>query len=366
MKFSSYKGVGLYARIFLAVLFVQIIYQSIDIILYALGTVNPRLLAPPPIEKFLSGKLTLFISTLIVAFCIILLLEIPGKRSWIGWWQIILMVVVCYPGSIAISVLYRILRNGFDAEVFQGERLVTNFAQYPSLMSCLLVYGILLFWARSREEHENALKARSLMDEAKWKMLRYQVNPHFLFNSLNSIMALINRDKDLARSVVNELASYFRYTLSWNDKSVIPLAEEINAVTHYLEIQKIRFEDRLCYSVSCEKELEELQIPIFSLQTLVENAVKYGLKSQPGPVTLKLSARIERGWNLISVSNTGRIYYRDKALPSENNDGTGSGLTNLKARLDLMYPGLNNFSLVEQDDNVIAEIRIAIGSLSKL
>ncbi|HPF01766.1 MAG TPA: histidine kinase [Bacteroidales bacterium] len=259
---------------------------------------------------------------------------------------------------MASKFLYTVLRSGFSGNEFVDFSFLSGLANYPSLLNALLAYGLTVYWNTARIEHENALKAEALLKDARWQMLRYQVNPHFLFNSLNSIMALINRDKDLARSMVNELASYFRYTLSWNDLSVISVQEEINAVSHYLEIQKIRFKDKLIYQVEADEMAKNIQIPIFGLQTMVENAVKYGLKTSSGTVKVIISVSKKEDYCEITVSNSGKLWHNSNIDEKSNNSGTGTGLLNLQGRLELLYGGKSHFQIKEENDIVTATIKI--------
>jgi LytS/YehU family sensor histidine kinase len=171
-------------------------------------------------------------------------------------------------------------------------------------------------------------------------------------------MALINRDQDLARSMVNELASYFRYTLSWNDLSVISVQEEINAVSHYLEIQKIRFKDKLEYHIEADETAVNVQIPIFGLQTMVENAVKYGLKTSSGTVKVVVSVSKKEDYCEIMVSNSGNLWRNSTDDEKLSNSGTGTGLLNLQGRLELLFGGKSHFQIKEENDNVIATIKI--------
>ena len=355
---TGYRRIPLYIRISLSILIIELFYSSIYFTLYFAGLkVTPEGLTEP-FSEVLFRRVIRVVATLVVAAIMIALLEIPRKRVHARWWHLLLLGFICYPGSMAISILYRFL-SSLD-NVLKGLQFGMS-VYYTDLLLALLAYGFTVMWETAREEYENSLKADAYAKEAKWQMLRYQVNPHFLFNSLNSIMALINRDKDQARYVVNELSSYFRYTLSWNDSSVIPLSEEIKAVSHYLEIQKIRFEERLKYTIRIEKDLNDLEIPIFGLQTLVENGVKFGLKTCSGIVNIIIEAERIGNFRVITVSNSGRIFSPENGKDSAYKDGTSSGLTNLKGRLEIMYPG-SVFELFAKEEMVIARIKIGLNS----
>lgn len=363
----GYHNLPLIVKVVISVFIVLLLTYSIEIIIFLMMTPeNGSQEMTFSFETLGKGLAYFLIANLLVSMILISLFELSRKHVTIRWWHILLLLVICFPASIASKIVYTILRTGFRGGEFVDFSFFSGLANYPSLLSAMLAYGITVYWNVARIEHENAVRAEALLKDARWQMLRYQVNPHFLFNSLNSIMALINRDKDLARSVVNELASYFRYTLSWNNVSVISLQEEINAVSHFLEIQKIRFEDRLVYSIDMEEAAAGILIPIFGLQTLVENAVKYGLKTHSGVVYIRIAARKEKDFYIISVTNSGKLWDVNGKDMEENSFGTGTGLSNLKARLEIMYSGRAIFILEEEDNSVDATIRIPVGSFSSL
>jgi len=307
---------------------------------------------------YLKSFALLFISHMIVATILLLIFEIPRKRIKPRWWHLLLLAIIGYPVSIVTFLVYNILFAGFRSVTVEDFPVFNGLQYYPMVLLILLTYAVILFWENARKERENALKAELLANEAKWQMLRYQVNPHFFFNSLNSIMALINEDTKLARSVVNELSSYFRHTLSWNGTSIITINEELDAVKHYLYIQKIRFEKRLHFSFRIDKEMRDVQIPVFGLQTLVENAIKYGKKTYEGEIEIMISAYMDGVNGIIRVANSGKIYKHENDSPEDDENGTRSGLENLRGRMDLLYPENNSFRLYEDGEMVIAEIRI--------
>jgi sensor histidine kinase YesM len=353
-------------RVAASVLLVLFLTYSIEILIFI--TVVPKDGNPDmtyAFDNLIKGLGYFLTANFIVAMILISLIELTRKQVDFKWWHVLMLVLICFPGSLASKIIYTLMRTGFKGGEFVDFSFMSGLANFPSLLSAMLAYGITVYISVARREHENALKAEALLNDARWQMLRYQVNPHFLFNSLSSIMTLINRDKELARSVVNELASYFRYTLSWNDLSVISLKEEIGAVTHFLEIQKIRFEDKLSYSVETDESVTEIEIPIFGLQTLVENAVKYGRKTHSGVVHIRIATRIEEEFCYISVTNTGRLWHDHDGDSQENRPGTGTGLSNLQARLNLLYSEKAGFTIREENNSVTAEIKIPAGSVSR-
>ena len=175
---------------------------------------------------------------------------------------------------------------------------------WPGAFKSATSYGItLLAWsalylaftyrARLDAETERALRADALASQARLEMLRYQVNPHFLFNALNSIRALIEEDRDKARLMVTELSEFFRYSLLHARSGEIPLEAELEAIRSYLAIQKIRFEERLevTWEVSAGGA-PPARLPGFLVHPLVENAVKHGMETSPMPLRIGIAARL--------------------------------------------------------------------------
>jgi len=185
-----------------------------------------------------------------------------------------------------------------------------------------------------QRETENRLKAQSLTQQAKWMMLRYQVNPHFLFNALNSIRALIGHNDDEARKIVTEMSEYFRYSLSIEKKTLVEVKEEIKAVENYLEIQKIRYQDKLSIKKEVASDVFNCLIPVFSIQTLVENAVKYGLKTHEGTVAIIIKAFFSNNQLNILIKNSGKLI--SPMQENNNENGTNTGIKNLKSRLNYL------------------------------
>ena len=210
------------------------------------------------------------------------------------------------------------------------------------------------------DERERALRALALATEARWKMLRYQVNPHFLFNALNSIRALVDEEPGRARQMITELADFFRYSLLETQASNVPLGDELRAVRSYLEIQRIRFEERLCVGFDVEPRAEAVRLPGFLIHPLVENAVKHGLDTQKGRVELRIRAALVGETLEVEVANTGR-WAAAKEPGAAPVEGTGTGLANVRERLEHAFPGRHRFELREDGGWVRASLSVAVG-----
>ncbi|MGH7491102.1 MAG: two-component regulator propeller domain-containing protein [bacterium] len=205
-------------------------------------------------------------------------------------------------------------------------------------------------------QKRNALQATALANLAQLKLLRYQMNPHFLFNAHNSIRSMILLDKDRAWQMITELSEFFRYTLLNFNKVAASLDEEIKAVDNYLHIEKIRFGDSLTVSFQIDEAARKCSVPAFLFQPLVENAIKYGMQTSTLPLQILVSITLQEGTLSIDVSNTGKL------IPSATHDGQdevhGTSLENIRQRLAIMFEEGYGFQLYEEKGWVHSKIRI--------
>jgi hypothetical protein len=217
------------------------------------------------------------------------------------------------------------------------------------------LYFSFVYRDRANAETERALRATALATEAELAMLRYQVNPHFLFNSLNSLRALIDENPAAARTMVTQLADLFRHSLR-TTRDDLTVGDEIAAIRNYLDIQKIRFDDSLDATVDVDDAAAQTSLAGFLIHPLVENAVKYGRETSDKP--LRVQVRVRRDGNRLDVvvSNTGR-WLEDGA---QNGAGTGTGLRNLRARLAHLYPQRHTLALGAVDGGVRAHLTLEV------
>jgi two-component system, LytTR family, sensor kinase len=226
----------------------------------------------------------------------------------------------------------------------------------------LFYFGI-KFWKDWNAEHDRAEKASLLAQSAQLQMLRYQLNPHFLFNSLNSIRAMVEEDKQTTRDMLTELAEFLRYSLVSKNYSDVPLREELNAIRHYFAIEKHRFEEDLELIYDIDPDAEEFPVLSFLIHPLVENAVKHGMRTSPMPLKIKIEAKLNMGNLTVTISNTGKWSPHSDSM---NTNGTGTGLTNIQARLEQAFPGRYRFEIGPKNDGVTAVIEIQRGTPKKL
>jgi len=211
-----------------------------------------------------------------------------------------------------------------------------------------------------KRQEQRARKADSLAQNSQLQMLRYQLNPHFLFNAMNSIRALIDEDDTKAREMITELSEFLRYSLDSKDYSNVPLKHEIEAIQHYFAIQKKRYEDKLEVIYDIDPQAGEFPVLSFLIHPLVENAVKYGMQTSPMPLTILLRAKIRDGALAIEICNTGR-WIEPELREGQIYGGTGTGLENVRRRLENAFPNRHAFEVVEKEGrvHVVLEIRIS-------
>jgi len=250
--------------------------------------------------------------------------------------------------EIAFSALTSPAFN-FASTLARSPRIALDYAMTITAWSGLY-FGI-KSWLAWQRERERALESAAQAAAAQLEVLRYQLNPHFLFNSLNSLRASIDEDPRRARQMVTRLAEFLRYSLLADGAKEVPLHEEIEAAQNYLAIEKVRFEDKLEVEFEAGLEARDFRVPCFLLNPLVENAVKHGFNNSPKPLKIVVAARLENGALLLEVANSGR-------LGGGGENGTRIGLKNLRERLSKAFPGRNSFTLTEADGWVRARISI--------
>lgn len=283
------------------------------------------------------------------------------------WFAVALVAIFgCAVMGTGFFLVYRALVLWFEL-VPAGE----SFLVWPSAARSVLAFTFaLMAWTGvwfGMVLWQASQASQLLVQEAKLQMLAYQLNPHFLFNALTSLRAMIGEDRARARRMVTELAEFLRYALVHRPLERTRLAEELEVIESYLAIEKIRFEDRLVVEFEIDRAVADAPVPAFLLHPLVENALRHGEGGQPGhPLHVRLGARTEADRLVIEVWNSGTLRgasldgHGGAFVPSDNGPtaGSGIGLTNVRARLDALFPGQHRFTLTEVGGGVLARIEL--------
>lgn len=230
-------------------------------------------------------------------------------------------------------------------------RFVWFFPDYVRNLAILLLWGscyaAFCFREISNRSETDRMRLIANSKELQLSTLKNQLNPHFLFNSFNLLRSLVDSDPGTARDAITHLAEMMRHSLSSSTHNTIPLARELEFVESYLALERLRYEERLRISVDVPVSVLGCCIPSMLLYTLVENAVKYGIDQSVHGVDMKCRIWLESARLFVQVSNSGKL-----ALTSKS---AGTGLANIRQRLELLYGNAAFVELHERDKTVVAE-----------
>ena len=194
------------------------------------------------------------------------------------------------------------------------------------------IFFIMLYNSRLQKEHEMLLRAQTSAKEAQLQMLRYQLNPHFMFNTLNAISTLIfKQENDKANEMLDKLCEFFRYSLSQQGAQQSTLKDELDLLDVYLSIEKVRFGDRLSVTLDIDTRAQLAKVPSLFLQPIIENAIKYGVEASKNNGQIHIIAKCHLEQLIIQVADSG------PGLEPSNSKGFGIGLNNTKERLNTMF-----------------------------
>lgn len=221
------------------------------------------------------------------------------------------------------------------------------------MISIVTVISWVWFYIREQQEIENRkMTTEKLAREAELASLRQQLQPHFLFNSLNSISALVGIKPEEARKMIQQLSDFLRGTIRKDDQQYVTFEEELRHLHLYLEIEKVRFGHRLKTEIDQQDETKKMMLPVLLLQPLVENSIKFGLYDTIGEITIRLEAKAADSHLFIRIENP------FDPETSKSKPGTGFGLNSIQRRLYLLY-GRNDLLSTKQHESIFTtEIKI--------
>ena len=215
-----------------------------------------------------------------------------------------------------------------------------------------LAWSFAYLWLKAeilvQKERLQELKAKAEVQQMELQLIRFQLDPHFLFNSLNGIAAEIPAHPKIASNMVDELATYLKYSLDHRHELITPLSVELDATASYLKIQKARFGSKLQTRITAPTTTRKALVPSFILQPIVENAFKYGPGKSSARLTLLITAQMKAGHLILQVRNSGKL--------SSSQKGSGLGLDAVRRRLAIRYPNRHRFTLTEENGYVVANL----------
>lgn len=201
----------------------------------------------------------------------------------------------------------------------------------PIYLAVVSIAHALLFYRRAQARERRSLELEASLAKARLDALAMQLQPHFLFNSLNAIAALVHKDPEAADEMLGALSDFLRMTLESSGEPELPLRRELEFIERYLAIEKVRFGDRLRFTIDVEPGTLEARVPALVLQPLVENAVRHGIEARPGEGLITISAARSDSRLLLKVTDNGA------GLRNAPGSGGGIGLTNTRSRLRELY-----------------------------
>ena len=219
-----------------------------------------------------------------------------------------------------------------------------------------LIYFAIHYFENSKKAEIETLIFEAAVKDFELKTLKAQLNPHFMFNAMNSIRALIEEDPQNAKDAITKLSNLMRYTLKIERTETVSLAEELKTIQDYLDLEKIRFEERLNYKIKSTADADRVEIPPMMVQTLVENGIKHGISKITTGGEVDVQAKISNSSLIVEIRNTGK--FDEEALKNSR----GFGVSNTKHRLSLLYGENASLTLTNENKNtVLTKLKIPIG-----
>jgi two-component system LytT family sensor kinase len=255
-----------------------------------------------------------------------------------------LLIIVSVWVIGGIYILTALFSGIEEIESFLWESITWRYLNGFLLFIVLLLFYYLNSYysnIQSQQKKENEL-IKTLKD-TEINLLRSKLNPHFLFNSLNSLYALIELKPEKASQMMLELSDYLRFSLNQDFKKMISLQEEMQNLKRYLNIEKMRFDDKIKFHNNCEEIKEDLKIPALILQPLMENAIKYGLQGENEQVDINLHCKVQQGQLYIEFSNN----FDEKTAARK---GSGTGLYTVRKRLEILFAQYHLFKTEKREN----------------
>lgn len=285
--------------------------------------------------------------------------ELIIRLNWLRL-RIIELIPRIIGASFAFSTVYIIIHRVVSDLIIDSFAIEFNILEL--LQSALSVWVVFMFWSlfyflfhfieNYRKEEIKNLRWQAMKNEIELNKLKSQLNPHFIFNSMNIIRALVEEDPKIAKDSITRLSNILRSSMLMGRKKVIQFSEELQLVEDYLYLEKTRFEERLNIEIDVDQNCLDHNVPPMLLQTLVENGIKHGVSHLPEGGIVKVMAQKSNGVLNISIENSG--HFEEKS-----EDEAGFGLINTKQRLQLIYGKNASFNIKNTENNtVLSTIKI--------
>ncbi|UYQ93152.1 histidine kinase [Chitinophaga horti] len=269
-------------------------------------------------------------------------IELPFERAV---FRFFFGIIICAIPDAAILNAFMLLFGPVPDDLLP--RLAFSFLQQSALItSWVAIYFTWHYVERSRNVQFDRLKLEATVRTLELKTIKAQLNPHFIFNALNSIRALVDEDPQRARTAITELSNILRSSMQAEKVEMVSLENELNIVKDYLALEHIRFEERLKIQYDIEADTLELPIPPMMLQTLVENAIKHGISREIRGGTISVGSHVKEMQHELTIRNTGQIR-------GEASNGGGFGLQSTRQRLELLFGKRASFEIRNLDAQTV-------------
>ncbi len=272
--------------------------------------------------------------------------------------QVIVFLILTLLYAVAIATAQSIFESSYLLIMSKGEVAPFHILYYRNLWSGFIllfiwncIYFMFHYVAKSRKQQMDTLQLEAMVKELELKTIKAHINPHFIFNALNSIRALIDENPKRARTAVTELSNILRSSLRAEKAETVILGEELKIVKDYLALEKMRFEDRLQIEFNIAEETLSQQVPPMMLQILVENAIKHGISKQVKGGVVKIYSGFRERFHELIVQNTGYL--------NGHTSYVGFGLSSTHDRLQLLFGEKAKFE-ISQVHNDLVEAKVSI------
>lgn len=296
------------------------------------------------------------------------LLTIPLRYVYQRVWNVRpwLLFVVVLAASFLVAALWAVIDNATNWEIYKfGYRPLNPLLYFNHTVAKLYIilswsglYFVIKYYQMLQDEKQKALTAASIAHQSQLKMLRYQLNPHFLFNTLNAISTLILVEENkTANTMMSRLSDFLRFSLDNEPIKRITLQRELEVLMLYLDIEKVRFEDRLQVDIEVSDDAAKALVPSMFLQPIIENAIKYAIARLEERGVIRIQAYVENEQLIVVISDNGPLPFSETML--EQKERGGVGLSNTRARLKALYGKRYSFTLCANNPSgCVVEIRI--------
>ncbi len=309
--------------------------------------------------EYLLGRVTVYVVSAVMGMLLTTGLRSLYRMVWD--YTVSVRAVTVIGGSLSVSAIWQPFNNYMDYVSF-GEFLPFEDFRVEDLFRgtlstaffTMLIWSGLYFFIKYYQlfqvEKEKSLRSEALAQEAQLRMLRYQLNPHFLFNTLNAISTLVlDKATDQANEMLTKLSKFLRYSLDHSPLDRVSLSHELEASRLYLDIEKVRFGERMKLEINVEEHALNALVPSMLLQPLIENSIKHGISRMEEGGTIVISASVNEKNLVLTVFDNG------PGIPESMIDGSlvvfkGVGLTNVSNRLKEMYGDNQRFSFANQEN----------------